>query len=323
MTKRKRQTTPPKETAPVPGQTEESQPQNGSELSVDRLIKAYKASIARKIMAGEIGLSRELEYLKQLEQSPSGPPRSPSILLSQESAGAKKGGETGGLVPDEAGVPERLRVKRKYTKGPNYMSDAAREVRRKGGKARAAKGIIPNWKHGKYSKNFVSRFIRPCYTTCSHYPCEIVEEGSTTPGEACLDKVSVMQTYTAIIKAIKNKEYDDYNELAALNISQAIEVLKMSLEDIIRDGTMVKSEKLDREGRVIGFEIKPHPSMLALPKLIAELGVTPQEAMITPRQLAKQGSEEDGLKTIADLMSQVGKAARKEKEEQEEQEEDD
>jgi len=119
--------------------------------------------------------------------------------------------------------------------------------------------------------------------------------------------VFVVQTYEAIMKAVKNKDYDGYNEIAAFNISQSIEVLRMCLEDIIRDGTMVKSEKFDTNGKVIGFEVKPHPSLLVVPKPLAELGMTPQEAMITPRQIARQGSEEEGAQTLADLIGGVKK----------------
>ena len=267
-----------------------------NKLAYDERVKRYRVSIARKVVDGQTGLRSELEYLRELEEK-----------QGKDGLQTKPAGE-------EVGIPERLKIKRKYTKGPDYMSDAAVEARRKGGKARARKGTKPNWKHGKYSKSFVTGSIRPCKSTCTQYPCEIIKEGSTTPGDACLDKVAVIQSYRAIIKAIDNKDYGDFHDLAALTISKSIEVLNMSLEDIIRDGTMVKSEKLDKDGCVIGHDVKPHPSLLVLPKLLADLGMTPQEVMITPRQIAKQGSEEDGIKTIADLMSQVGNKIKKQAE---------
>ncbi len=120
-----------------------------------------------------------------------------------------------------------------------------------------------------------------------------------------MDMVFILQTFEAITNAVKNKEYDDFNDIAAFNISQAIEILRMCMEDILRDGTIVKSEKIDKEGNVIGTDLKPHPSMLVLPKLIAELGMTPQEAMITPRQIAKDGTEKEGVQTLAGLLSSI------------------
>ena len=47
--------------------------------------------------------------------------------------------------------------------------------------------------------------------------------------------------------------------------------------------------------------------MLVLPKLIAELGMTPQATMITARQIAKQGEGEEAAKTFADLIGGVAK----------------
>lgn len=268
-------------------------------LSADNLIKLYKINVARKIAAGEVKLASELEYLQKLEKE-------------QKVASAKSGirnPKSEIEYEEEIGLPSRLRIPRSYT-----MTEAARKARSKGGKARAKKCPTPNWKHGKYARSAVTA-MKPCKTTCDKYPCELIAENKVKPGEACLDMVFVVETYKAIMNAVKKKEYDGYNEIAAINISQSIEVLRMCLEDIIRDGTMVKSEKFDGFGRVIGYEVKPHPSLLVVPKLLAELGMTPQEAMITPRQIVKQGSEEEGKQTIADLIGTVGKLRNPDKEE--------
>ncbi|MCP4259107.1 MAG: hypothetical protein GY774_16600 [Planctomycetes bacterium] len=268
---------------------------SGKELTFDKLLAAHKQNIGRKILAGETGLSRELEHLQELEnKSKGGKPSDLTDLPESQS------------FEEEIGIPSSLYIPRHYT-----MTEAARKQRRdrqsKGGKERAKKCPTPNWKHGKYARSTVTS-MKPCKpNTCEKYPCELIAESKVRPGEACLDMVFVVQTYEAIMKAIKNEDYDNYNEIAAFNISQSIEVLRMCLEDIIRDGTMVKSNKLGADGKVIGFEIKPHPSLLVLPKLLAELGMTPQEAMITPRQIAKQGNEDDGMQTIADLFGRVQK----------------
>ena len=236
----------------------------------DKSIDEYRKKIADKVMSGDF----ELAELRDLENNQK--------------------------AEEEIGIPSRLRIPRNYT-----MTQAAREARSKGGKARAKKCPAPNWKHGMYARSSVTT-MKPCKTTCEKYPCELIEENKVEPGEACLDMVFVVQTYEAIIKAVKKKEYDDFNEIAAFNISQSIEVLRMCQEDIMREGTMVKSEKYDAFGRVIGYEIKPHPSLFAVIKLADKLGMTPQEAMITPRQIAKQGNEEEGVKSIGDLMGMVG-----------------
>lgn len=268
-------------------------------LSADYLIKAYKVNIARKIYAGEVKLASELEYLKNLEK------REEAGRDKDDGRGTKEDKRVAGGDGEEIGVPERLRVKRHYTMSPAAVNQR-RDRRSKGGKASAKKHPNKNWKHGKYAASSVNA-IKRCISTCEKYPCELIEANKVKPGDACLDMVFVLQTFEAINKAVKNKDYEDFNEIASLNISQSMEILRMCQEDIIRDGTIVKSEKIDKDGNVIGFEIKPHPSMLVLPKLIAELGMTPQEIMITERQRAKQGSEEEGMKTIADLIGSVGK----------------
>ncbi len=256
-------------------------------LSIDKLLDEHKQSLAGKILAGETGLSRELEEIIEMEGRRNSNSGSKSVASNPQ--------------PEEIGVPSRLRVPRNYT-----MTDAARKARSKGGKARTRKCPAPNWKHGKYARTTVTA-MKPCKTACEKYPCELIAENKVKPGETCLDMVFVIETYEAIMKALKDKNHDGYNEIAAFTISQSVEVLRMCLEDIIRDGTMVKSEKFNTSGQVIGHDIKPHPSLLVVPKLLAELGMTPQEAMITPRQIAKQGSEEEGVKTIADLIGSVGK----------------
>lgn len=273
-------------------------------LSTDYLEKAYRVSLARKIALGEKGLASELEHLKRVDKENSSAPEDKTPEAPKK---------------DEIGIPARLRIPSKYT-----MSVSATEARRKGGKASAKKYPNKNWKHGKYSRSFITGKVRPCKTTCNDYPCVLIDDGSTTPGEACLDKAAVLETYTAIEKSIKDaKCSDDFRELAALTIAQSKYVLDMLLEDIIRDGTIVKSERFNAAGEVIGFEAKSHPSLLVVPKLIAELGMTPQEMMITPRQIAKQGSEETGITTIADLMGDIGNKIKKAKERSEQEENDD
>ena len=271
-------------------------------LTAPELIRLAKASAINAIKAGKSGMARELENLLALE----------ARLLSPSGGGK---GEEKSKIPnpqseiEDVGIPQNLRIRRHYT-----MTPAALEVRRKGGKARAAKFPAPNWKHGKYAQSFIVKAIRPCKSTCKDYPCKLIDDGSTKPGEPCLDKSAVIQMYSALNDAIKNKKYDDFNDIAALTIAQSLHTLHMLLEDVIRDGPTLKREKHNSEGKVIGYDYVTHPALLALPKMIADLGMTPQEFMATPRQIAKQGSEEEGIKTISDLLSSVGETIRKKSE---------
>lgn len=269
-------------------------------LTAPELIRLAKASAINAIKAGKSGMARELENLLALE----------ARLLSPSGGGKGEDSPLGRGIgvgdSEEIGIPQNLRLRRHYT-----MTPAALEVRRKGGKARAAKFPAPNWKHGRYAQSFIVKAIRPCKSTCRDYPCKLIDEGSTKPGEPCLDKAAVIQMYTALNDAIKNKKYDDFNEIASLTIAQSLHTLHMLLEDVIRDGPTLKREKYNSEGEVIGYDYVTHPALLALPKMIADLGMTPQEFMATPRQIAKQGSEEEGIKTISDLLSSVGETIRK------------
>jgi hypothetical protein len=204
---------------------------------------------------------------------------------------------------NEIGIPENLRIKRQYTLSPSAL--AQRQAISKLPKP----GMIGNrnaWKHGEYAQGFIINKIKPCRSTCPQYPCDLVDEGATKPGGDCLDKAEIVHAFMAIMKAIKNKDYDDFQEIAALKIAGAMQVVGNLIEDIMRDGTIVKSEKWDKEGCLLGYEIKPHPALLALPKMIAELGLTPSEMMITPKAIAKKDTEEEGIKTLSELMSRVG-----------------
>ena len=263
-------------------------------LTAPELIRLAKASAINAIKAGKSGMARELENLLALE----------ARLLSPSGGGKGEDSPLGRGIgvgdSDDVGIPQNLRIRRHYT-----MTPAALEVRRKGGKARAAKFPAPNWKHGKYAQSFIVKAIRPCKSTCRDYPCKLIDDGSTKPGEPCLDKSAVIQMYSALNDAIKHKKYDDFNEIASLTIAQSMHTLHMLLEDVIRDGPTLKREKYNSEGGVIGYDYVTHPALLALPKMIADLGMTPQEFMATPRAIAKQGTEEEGAESLAQFLSKI------------------
>ncbi len=75
--------------------------------------------------------------------------------------------------------------------------------------------------------------------------------------------------------------------------------------------------KVDKHGNTIE-EVKLHPSLFALPKMISELGMSPDNFMITPKAQEKKKSEDEAVKTLADFMSAAGAqlaAAREKKKE--------
>jgi hypothetical protein len=212
---------------------------------------------------------------------------------------------------NEVGIPQKLRVRRRYT-----MSLAALEQRKTAGnspaKSEAMKGNRNGWKHGRFAGNFINK-LKPCLTTCPQYPCKLVAEGEIEPGEDCMDKVEVVRFFRAIHDAVKDRKYDDFNELASLQIGNTFRVIDMLIEDIMRDGTVLRREKYDAKGNLV-IEYVPHPSLLAFPKLIADLGLNPAEFLITPRAIARDKNDKETGKTLAEMMSRVGKTFKKDPE---------
>jgi len=209
---------------------------------------------------------------------------------------------------DEVGIPEHLRVKRRYTMSPEAM-----EQRKVAGnspaKSEGMKGNRNGWRHGRYTDSFINK-LKPCFSSCPQYPCSLVEDEGIEPGDDCLDKVEVVQFFRAVHDAVKDKKYDDFNELASLQIANTFKIVDMLIEDIIRDGSVVKREKLSAQGDRI-IEYVTHPSLLALPKLIADLGLNPAEFLITPRAMSRADDEKEAGKTIGDAMTAAAKALSK------------
>lgn len=217
--------------------------------------------------------------------------------------------------PEEIGIPAGLRVRRRYTMSPEALAQR-KAAGNSPAKPESMKGNRNGWKHGRYADGFINK-IKPCKSTCPQYPCSLVSEGEVEPGDDCLDKVEVIQFFRAVHDAVKNKNFDDFNELAALQIANTIKVIDMLIEDIIRDGTVLKREKRDAKDNLI-VEYVTHPSLLALPKLVADLGLNPAEFMITPRAIARDKNERDVGKTLAEMMSRAGRGLKKKNPEEDE-----
>ena len=204
---------------------------------------------------------------------------------------------------EEVGIPENMRIKRKYT-----LSEAALAQRRAAANA-PHPGLNGNrnaWKHGEYAKTMLTR-IKPCLSTCSKYPCSLVESGATDAGGDCLDAAELLGIIRAVHKVMADpKASEDFLEISAANIGNSMRILAMLQEDILRDGTMVKSRKFDKNGVCFQEEIKPHPSLYTIPKMIADLGMTPDQFMITPKAQAKNQNETEAVKSISDMLMAAG-----------------
>lgn len=204
--------------------------------------------------------------------------------------------------PEEIGIPEKNRVKRRYT-----MSPEALKQRKAAAKQPKGPGVARNaWKTGEYAQGFVQHKIKPCLSTCVHFPCELVEDNHTSPGGDCLDKKEVLQTYGVILKGMKG-DLAGFNDLAGMVMAETVQVLRGLLEDVLRDGGLVKEEIVDKDGDVKGYRFKQHPALNAIPKILGELSLTPKDFMLTPKAIAQKTTEDEGVKTLASLMGQVGK----------------
>lgn len=224
-----------------------------------------------------------------------------------------KGIQAGDIDDDDAeevGLPRPMRIKRRYT-----LSAAALEQRRAASKQpKDMAGLRNNYKTGQYAKTFLTR-IKPCLSTCKKYPCDLVEDGATAPGGDCLDVAELLHIIRSVHRAIMDPEkgMDQFKEISAASIGNSIKILEMLQEDILRDGTVIRTTHVDGKGNTIQ-EVKPHPSLFSLPKMIAELNLTPDKYLLTPQAKAKVHTEEEAVKSISDLMAAAGAQLRAAKE---------
>jgi len=281
--------------------------ENNLKDTAGKMQKLYLQNLALKLREGKSLTPAEFEHLRLLSQDANPEVPAPEIPAKQKPVCDDV---------DGVGVPERLRFKRSYT-----LTEKAIEARRKNSQKstgpKSAKGkqicSMNSWKHGLYAQNYIMHKIKPCKSSCPQYPCNLVQDNATQPGGQCLDKSAVIQFFSSICQAVEKKQYGEVNQLFALTIANQIHILHTLMEDIQRDGTMLKKEKHDKDGNYLGYEVVPHPSLLSLVKLSDSLNITPNEMMATPKALSKQEEDEEGMKTLADLMSSIGRGMNKER----------
>lgn len=259
-----------------------------------KITRAQITELFKKVEGGDTGKVEDLNKLMKLERT---------LVGEQEPEGG---------APEEDPVLERLKVKkRKYT-----LSDIALAARRnnaqlstgpktEAGKAASARN---NWRHGMYAESRILGLGKPCKSTCPKFPCSLVDEGAVEPGGDCSDKEHLVKACKAIERALKDGSLDDLKDITTLHMAETLQVIGDLQGAILEFGPYMKSEKMDKDGKVIGYELKPNPALLPLSNLIKAFGLTMPEFMITPAAVERKKSDDKAVETIADIFRVAGAA---------------
>ncbi len=256
--------------------------------------------LKRRIDDGEKGLLDKLEVLLRLQGS-----------LRVD------------LEDDDGEDPllKRLRVKRSYNLSPAALAARQQNAQKSTG-PQTPEGKDASsrnaWKHGAHARRRVLGFGKPCKSTCPDYPCSLVNDGDVLPGQDCLNKEYFAETLNAISTALTDGDLTGVKEIATLQLGGTLQVIEELQASILEYGVYMKSEKLNKDGGVIGYELKPNPSLLPLSNLLKAAGVTLPDFMITPAAVERKKSNDDAVGKFADLFRDAGEglaAARKKKDE--------
>ena len=178
------------------------------------------------------------------------------------------------------------------------------------------------WKTGEHSK--ATRAMewqkfgligKPCTSTCDKYPCSVVDDGLTQPGEDCMDKTVYVEAFDAIMSSLQTRDEQYGHGMMAAQLAQAVETLQTLRNEIAVNGMVIIKPYVNKAGEVIkdGEKIVGEPMLNpALPqyiKLLDNLGINLPEMMMTPRSVSKLKDLEDGQDAVADLFSRLGRAA--------------
>lgn len=242
--------------------------------------------LKKRIDAGESGLADQLDVMLRLQVKLEGSVEEDPLL-------------------------ERLTVK---TRRPYTLTEAALEARRNNaqkstgptsdeGKQAASRN---SWKHGLHSRSRILAYGKPCRTTCPKYPCKLVQDGETEPGKDCLDKEYLAESMHAIATALETGDTTNLKNVVTLQLGQSLSVIDELQASILQYGVYMKSEKLNKEGAVIGYELKPNPSLLPLANLLKAAGVTMPDFMITPKEINRDKSDREAMETVADIFRNAG-----------------
>ena len=219
--------------------------------------------------------------------------------------------ESGEDVDTPDPVMERLRVKRSYTMTPAALAQRHNASQHSTGpitpEGKAASSMN-GWKHGQYAKKRLLSLGKPCRTTCLQYPCSLIDDGATQPGQQCLDKEYMLHTINALSKALTDGDLSDLKNIITLQLGSTLQVIDELQASILEYGAYMKSEKIGKDGEVIGYEIKPNPSLLPLSNLLKAAGVTLPDFMVTPAAIERSKTDKETAATIADIFKSAGSA---------------
>lgn len=219
--------------------------------------------------------------------------------------------------------PARLKVQPvRHSRSPAQIAQARKNLERINkeklqtgprtveGKNKSSRNAIS---HGLYAQSLMSLF-KPCFSTCPEYPCSLVEEGQTRPGDNCLEKQHFVEILNAVEAAMRNKKYDDLNDLMTLELASNWDMIRRLKEQILTIGPLVKSSKIVNTStkggdstRIEHIEYKPNPALNVISKLISDMGLTLGDAMLTPRELARHKIDEKAVETITERAARIGK----------------
>ncbi len=263
---------------------------NDNELTAEKLAKALKNNIARALAGGNTaGVAKDIRELRSLEK---------------ELAAEKQIEQSQSAPPEEAGIPERNRIKRPYTLSPAAIEQRRRAAQNSTGpKTEEGKKRtrMNAWKDGSYARTRIIGLGKPCKSTCPKFPCDLVEEGRCSPGGDCLDKEHLLQATLAIERALIDQDTTDLNEMVTFELAETLQLIRDLRRAVLDDGVIIKSDKFGSDGTIIGYDIKEHPALAALPKLVKAFGLTLPDFNLTPAAQAKVKTDEEVAKTLSDV----------------------
>lgn len=220
-------------------------------------------------------------------------------------------------MSEEDNTPqEGEKPKRSYT-----MSDKALAARQANaqlstgpktdeGKAASSRNA---WKHGEYSLLAKSKEWealapmwkatgRPCLSTCDKFPCSLVDDGLTSPGQDCMDRQVFVQAFDAIMSAMQSGDPQFAHGMMANIAASSVDILTQMRDDIAEHGVVVQQPIVDKKGEVVGYKFVANPAIPHYTKLLDSLGVNLPELMMTPRATSKLGQLEDTENAFATML---------------------
>jgi len=260
-------------------------------LNTEKLVESLRKNIKKQVDAGNTaGVAKDIRELRKLEKE-----------LAAEQAGAETTSEDSDT---EFGIPERNRVKRKYTMTPAALESRRRNAQKSTGpttdegKRHSSRNA---YKDGSYAQTRIMGLGKPCKTTCPDYPCSLVADGRCSPGSDCLNKEHLVEACLAIERALTGKDSADLNDLVTFELAETLQLIRDLRRAVLDDGVIIKSDKFDKDGMVIGYDIKEHPALAALPKLVKAFGLTLTDFNLTPAAQSKVKTAEETARTLGDI----------------------